>query len=80
MQFTRRLDLDPHTRIEIVKRAWQGQGIYGHMSQVAWDAHISRTFLYQMTWAARSQLEALFRTPMHLRHHLESELEALILL
>ncbi len=80
MQFTRRLDLDPHTRIEIVKRAWQGQGIYGHMSQVARDSHISRTFLYQMTWAAQSQLEALFSTPRHLEHNLKSELESLILL
>ncbi len=80
MKFTRRLDLDPHTRIEIVKRAWQGQGIYGHMSQVARDYHISRTFLYQMTWAAQSQLEALFRAPMHPAFNLESELEPLILL
>jgi hypothetical protein len=80
MKFTRRHDLDPHTRIEIVNRAWQGQGLYGHMSQVARDYHISRTFLYQMTWAARHQLEALFSTPRHLEHNLESELEQLMLL
>ncbi len=80
MKFTRRHDLDPHTRIEIVKRAWQGQGIYGHMSQVARDAHISRTFLYQMTWAAQSQLASLFSAPMHLEYNLESELDSLILL
>jgi hypothetical protein len=29
MKFIRRPDLDPHTRIDIVKLAWQGQGIYG---------------------------------------------------
>jgi len=80
MKFTRRHDLDPHTRIEIVKHAWQGQGIYGHMSQVARDYHISRTFLYQMTGAAQHQLEALFRAPRPLEHTLESELEPLILL
>ncbi len=80
MKFTRRHDLDPHTRIEIVKRAWQGQGIYGHMSQVARDSHISRTFLYQMTGAAQHQLEALFSAPRHLAYNLESGLEQMILL
>ena len=80
MKFTRRHDLDPHTRVEIVKHAWQGQGIYGHMTRVARDSHISRSFLYKMTWVAQSQLEALFRTPMHLEHKLEAELESLILL
>ncbi len=50
------------------------------MIQVARDYHISRTFLYQMTWAAQSQLEALFRAPMHRESNLESALEPLILL
>ena len=35
MKFTRRPDLDPHTRIEIVRLAWLYQGIYGKMTQIA---------------------------------------------
>src|SRR5207245_1557499 len=60
MKFLRRHDLDPHTRIEMVKLAWLHQGIYGKMTQIAQDYHISRTFLYQLTWAAQHQLETLF--------------------
>jgi hypothetical protein len=60
MKFIRRSDLEPHTRIDLVKLAWQGQGIYGKMTQLAREYHISRTFLYQMTWAAHHQLEILF--------------------
>ena len=66
MKFTRRHDLDPQTRIEIVKRAWQGQGIYGKMTEIAQTYHISRTFLYQLTWAAQHHLADLFRDPHHL--------------
>ena len=55
MQFIRRHDLTLHTRIDIVRLAWQGQGIYGKMTQLAREYHISRTFLYQMTWAAYRQ-------------------------
>jgi hypothetical protein len=55
MKFIRRSDLEPHTRIDIVRLAWQGQGIYGKMTQLAQEYHISRTFLYQMTWAAHRQ-------------------------
>ena len=46
MKFTRRHDLDPQTRIEIVKHVWINQDIYGKMTQIAQDYHISRTFLY----------------------------------
>src|SRR5438128_2409109 len=60
MKFLRRHDLDPHTSIEMVKLAWLHQGIYGKMTQIAQDYHISRTFLYQLTWAAQHQLETLF--------------------
>ena len=60
MKFLRRHDLAPHTRIEMVKLAWLHQGIYGKMTQIAQDYHISRTFLYQLTWAAQHQLETLF--------------------
>ena len=60
MKFIRRQDLTPHTRIEIVKLAWLNQGIYGKMTQIAQEYHISRTFLYQLLWAANLQLETLF--------------------
>lgn len=60
MKFTRRRDLDPQTRIDIVKDVWIHQGIYGKMTQIAQDFHISRTFLYQLSWAAKQHLEALF--------------------
>jgi hypothetical protein len=66
MKFTRRHDLDPQTRINIVKDVWIHQGIYGKMTQIAQDYHISRTFLYQLSWAAQSHLEALFSDPNHL--------------
>ncbi len=35
MKFTRRHDVDPPTRIEIVKDVWLHQGIYGKMTQIA---------------------------------------------
>lgn len=66
MKFTRRPDLDPQTRIEIVKHVWINQGIYGKMVQIAHEYQISRTFLYQLTWAARDHLEELFSDPQHL--------------
>jgi hypothetical protein len=65
MKFTRRHDLDPQTRIEIVKHVWINQGIYGKMTQIAQEHHISRTFLYQLSWAARHHLEDLFSDPQH---------------
>jgi hypothetical protein len=66
MKFTRRHDLDPQTRINIVKDVWLHQGLYGKMTQIAQDYHISRTFLYQLNWAARHHLEELFSDPQHL--------------
>ncbi len=45
MKFIRRHDLTPHTRIEMVRLAWLNQGIYGKMTQIAQEYHISRTFL-----------------------------------
>jgi len=56
MKFTRRPDLDPHTRIEIVRRAWLYQGVYGKMTQIAHYYQISRTFLYQLIFLANLQL------------------------
>ena len=66
MKFIRRPDLDPHTRIEIVKNIWTYQGTYGKMTQIAHEYQISRTFLYQLSWTARSHLEDLFSDPQHL--------------
>jgi hypothetical protein len=60
MRFIRRHDLTPHTRIDMVRLAWLNQGIYGKMTHIAQDYHISRTWLYQLMWAANLQLETLF--------------------
>src|SRR5215475_3313729 len=60
MKFIRRHDLTLHTRIDIVRLAWLNQGIYGKMTQIAQEYHISRTWLYQLIWAANLQLETLF--------------------
>ena len=59
MKFIRRHDLTPHTRIDMVRLAWLNQGIYGKMTQIAQDYPISRTFLYQLIWAANHQLDTL---------------------
>jgi len=61
VKFIRRPDLDAHTRIDIVTQAWLKQGIYGKMTQLAQEYHISRTFLYHLLSVATCQLEALFR-------------------
>src|SRR6267378_1551635 len=60
MKFIRRHDLTPHTRIEMVRLAWLNRGIYGKMTQIAQEYHISRTWLYQLIRAANLQLETLF--------------------
>ena len=60
MQFIRRPDLDARTRIHIVKLAWLHQGIYGKMTHIAQDYHISRTFLSQLLFVANLYLETLF--------------------
>jgi hypothetical protein len=56
MKFTRRPDLAPQTRIEIVKLAWLYQGVYGKMTEIAQYYQISRTFLYQLLLLANLQL------------------------
>jgi hypothetical protein len=80
MKFIRRHDLTPHTRIDIVRLAWLNQGLYGKMTQIAQEYHISRTWLSQLMWAANLQLETLFgeQTP----HAQDSQIlfEPLILL
>jgi hypothetical protein len=80
MKFIRRSDLEPQTRIDIVRLAWQGQGIYGKLTQLAREYHISRTFLYQMTWAAYHQLEILFSGSKDLAQDPQPLLEPLMLL
>ena len=60
MKFTRRPDLEPQTRIEIVKLVWLYQGVYGKMTEIAQYYQISRTFLYQLLLMAHLQLETLF--------------------
>jgi hypothetical protein len=80
MKFIRRSDLEPQTRIDIVRLAWQGQGIYGKLTQLAREYHISRTFLYQMTWAAYHQLEILFSGFKDLAQDPQPLLEPLMLL
>ena len=80
MKFIRRQDLTPHTRIEIVRLAWLNQGIYGKMTQMAQEYHISRTFLYQLIWAANLQLETLFSGQKPLVQAPQPLLEPLILL
>ena len=59
MQFIRRHDLPPHTRIAMVRLAWLHQGIYGTMTHIAQEYHLSRTLLYQLLGAADLQLETL---------------------
>jgi hypothetical protein len=44
----------------MVRLAWLYQGMYGKMTQIAQEYHISRTFLYQLMRAANLQLETLF--------------------
>ncbi|MGI9449190.1 MAG: hypothetical protein ACR2QH_00790 [Geminicoccaceae bacterium] len=80
MKFTRRHDLDPQTRIDIVKHVWINQGIYGKMTQIAQEYHISRTFLYQLSWAATHHLEDLFSDPQHLVEPSDLLLEPWVLL
>ena len=80
MKFTRRPDLDPHTRIEIVRLAWLYQGIYGKMTQIAQVYQISRTFLYQLLLAATLQLETLFSDEKLLFQKDHQHLDQLLLL
>src|SRR5262249_7336232 len=80
MKFTRRHDLDSQTRINIVKDVWINQGIYGKMTQIAQYYQISRTFLYQLIWAAQYHLEMLFSDPHQVVTPPESLFEPLMLL
>jgi hypothetical protein len=80
MKFTRRPDLDPHTRIHIVMLAWLHQGIYGKMTEIAQYYQISRTFLYQLLFMANLQLAILFSAEKRLLPKDHRHFEQLILL
>jgi hypothetical protein len=80
MKFIRRHDLTPSTRIDMVRLAWLNQGIYGKMTHIAQEYHISRTFLYQLIWAANLQLETLFSDQKPHGQDLQSLFEPFILL
>ena len=80
MQFIRRPDLDPHTRIHIVRLAWLHQGVYGKMTQIAKFYQISRTFLYQLLLMANLQLETLFSDEKLLFQKDHQHLDQLLLL
>ena len=80
MKFTRRPDLVPQTRIEIVKLAWLYQGVYGKMTEIAQSYQISRTFLYQLLFMAHLQLEMLFSDDKLLGHNEQRHVDHLLLL
>jgi hypothetical protein len=80
MKFIRRPDLNPQTRIEIVKLAWLHQGVYGKMTHIANSYRISRTLLYQLLLAANLQLEVLFSDEKRLFQKDQQHFEHLLLL
>jgi hypothetical protein len=80
MQFSRRPDLDPHTRIHIVMLAWLHRGIYGKMTEIAKHYQISRTFLYHLLFMANLQLETLFSDEKRLLPKDHRHFEQLIVL
>ncbi len=80
MKFTRRPDLDPQTRIDIVMLVWLYQGVYGKMTQIANQYNISRTFLYELFFMAKLNLEVLFSDEKSLLQTDRAHLEQVILL
>lgn len=80
MKCTRRPDLAPQTRIDIVMLAWLHQGVYGKMTAIAQYYQISRTFLYHLLFMAHLQLETLFSDEQLLFQKDHRHLEHLLLL
>ena len=80
MKFTRRPDLTPQTRIQIVRLAWLHQGVYGKMTEIAKAYQISRTFLYQLIFMANLQLDILFSDQKRLFQKDHAHLEQLLFL
>src|SRR5882672_8819868 len=64
----------------MVRHVWIHQGIDGQMTQIAPDYHLSRTVLYQLSWAAKHHLEDLLSDPQHLVEPPEFLLEPWIVL
>lgn len=62
IKFIRRADLDTQTRIDVVIQALAAQHIYGVKTAIAQQYQVSRTFLYQLIWAAQLCLYELFNT------------------
>jgi len=63
MKFVRRPDLDVQSRIEIGILALINQGIYGYITHLSRVYKVSRTFVYQLLWAASFALLQEFRAP-----------------
>ena len=80
MKFTRRPDLAPQIRIDIVMLAWLHQGVYGKMTAIAQYYQISRTFLYHLLFMAHLQLETLFSDEQLLFQKDHRHLDHLLLL
>jgi hypothetical protein len=80
MKFTRRPDLAPQTRIDIVMLAWLHRGVYGKMTAIAKSYRISRTFLYHLLFMANLQLETLFSEEKFLFQKDHWHVEQLLLL
>lgn len=60
MKFVRRPDIDVQKRIEIAILTLLNQGIYGYITNLARVYKVSRTFVYQLLWAANFALEQEF--------------------
>ena len=81
MKCTRRPDLAPQTRIDIVMLAWLHRGVYGKMTAIAQSYRISRTFLSHLLLMANLQLETLFSEgkPLFQKDHRHVEQLLLVL-
>ena len=80
MKFIRRQDLDTQARMDIVVQAMHYQGQYGEMTRIANENEISRTFLYQLTQEAKTNLENLLKPDCSDISDQQKELDRLILL
>ncbi len=60
MKFLRRPDLDAEVRINIVLAAFFSRGVYGAITRLAKKYNVSRTFIYELIWAANQALTDAF--------------------
>lgn len=60
MKFVRRPDIDVQSRIEIAILTLLNQGVYGYITNLARVYKVSRTFVYQLLWAANFALQQEF--------------------